>query len=94
VKKEREREKEKKAQEQAQKKQQKEKEKQAVQTRKIARLPQITSATTLKKQVPKRKRVERCTSSVSGVDSEESPPAPLPKVTRTGRSITVPRKFR
>jgi hypothetical protein len=94
MRKEREREKEKKAQELAQKKQQKEKEKQAVQTRKIARLSQITPATTLKKQVPKRKRVERCTGGASGVDGEESPPAPPPKVTRTGRSITVPRKFR
>jgi hypothetical protein len=94
VKKEREREKEKKAQEQAQKKQQKEKEKQATEARKIAQSSQITPATTSNRQAPKRKRVDRCTGGASGVNSEEAPQAPLPKVTRTGRSITIPEKFR
>jgi hypothetical protein len=94
VRKEREKEKEKKAQEQAQKKQQKEKEKQAAEARKIAQQSQRVPATASKKQTPKRKRVEACTSGASGVNSEESPPAPPPKVTRTGRSITIPKKFR
>jgi hypothetical protein len=94
AKEEREKEKEKKAQEQAQKKQQKEKEKQAAETRKIAQPSQVTCATVLKKQAPKRKRVERCTAGASGVNGEEAHPAPPPKVTRTGRSITIPKKFR
>jgi ATPase subunit of ABC transporter with duplicated ATPase domains len=83
----------KKAQEQAQKKQQKEKEKQATEARKIAQSSQITPATASKKQAPKKKRVERCTGGVSGVNSEEAPLGP-PKVTRSGRSITIPMKFR
>jgi hypothetical protein len=94
VRKEREKEKEKKAQEHAQKKQQKEIELQAAEARKIAQQSQRAPATASKKQAPKRKHVEACTSGASGVNSEESPPAPPPKVTRTGRSITIPKKFR
>ncbi|KAF1936878.1 hypothetical protein EJ02DRAFT_515559 [Clathrospora elynae] len=90
AKEEREKEKEKRAQEQAQKKQQKEEEKQAAEAREITQPSQITQATTSKKQAPKRKRVERCTGGASGVNSEEAPP----KVTRTGRNITIPKKFR
>jgi hypothetical protein len=94
VRREREREKEKKAQEQAQKKQQKETENQAREARKIAQSSQIAPATISKKQAPKTKRVERCTGGVSRVNSEEAPLALSPKVTRTGRSITMPKKFR
>jgi hypothetical protein len=89
-----EKEKGKRAQEQAQKKQQKEEGKQATEAQKIAQLSQIIPATTSTKQAPKRKRVERCTASVSGGQGGESSQAPPPKVTRTGRSITIPRKFR
>jgi hypothetical protein len=94
TKEEREKEKEKRAQEQAEKKQQKEEEKQAAETRKIAQPSQIAPATASRKQVPKRKRVERCTASGSGGQGGESSQAPPPKVTRTGRNITVPKKFR
>jgi hypothetical protein len=94
AKEEREKEKEKRAQEQAKKKQQKEEEKQAEEVRKIARPSEIAQAIASNKQVPKRKRVERCTTGASGVNSEETPPSPPPKVTRTGRNITIPRKFR
>jgi hypothetical protein len=85
---------EKKAQEQAKKKQQKEKEHQAAEARKIAQSSQIAPATTSKKQAPKRKRVERCTASASSGQGGELSQAPPPKVTRTGRSITIPKKFR
>jgi hypothetical protein len=94
VRKESKKEKEKKAQEQAQKKQQKEMELQAAEARKIAQQSQRAPTIASKKQTPKRKRVEACTSGGSGVNSEESPPAPPPKVTRTGRSITILQKFR
>lgn len=93
MKKEREREKEKKAQEQARKKQQKEKEIQATRATEIAQSSQIAPATTSRKQAPKRKRVERCTRGVSGVNRKEAHQAPPPKVTRTGRSITIPKKL-
>jgi hypothetical protein len=94
VQEERRKEKEKKAQEVAERKQQKEKEMRAAETRKIAQSSQITPATTSKKQVPKRKRVERCTGTVSGGQGGESSQAPPTKVTRTGRNITIPKKFR
>jgi hypothetical protein len=91
LRKERDKEKEKMAQDQAQKKRQKEKEKQAVKARQIAQSSQVAPATTSNKQILKRKRVEPCTGGAGGVNGGEAPP---PKVTRTGRSITVPRKFR
>jgi hypothetical protein len=94
LKKEREKEKEKKAQEQAQKKQQKEKENQATEARKIAQSSQRAPATVSKKQAPKRKRVERCTGGASSGQGGESSQSPPPKITRTGRSITIPDRFR
>jgi len=85
LKKEREKEKEKKAQEVAQRKQQREE---------TAKQSQSLQATTSKKQAPKRKRVEGCTVSASGGQGRESSQAPPPKITRTGRSITIPNRFR
>jgi hypothetical protein len=70
------------------------KKEQAAEDRKITQLSQVAQARVSKKQAPKRKRVERCTSSASGVVGEESLPTPPPKVTRRRRNITVPRKFR
>jgi hypothetical protein len=94
LKKEREKEKEKKAQEQAQKKQQKELEKQTANTSNSVQQSQRGNRTISKKAAPKRKRVEGCTAGGNGVVSEESSQASLPKITRRGRNITVPRKFR
>jgi hypothetical protein len=94
LKKEREKEKEKKAQEQAQEKQQKEKEKQAANTSNSIQQPQTGRTIASKKAALKRKRVEECTSSASGGQGGESSQAPPPKTTRTGRSITIPWKFR
>jgi hypothetical protein len=91
---EKEKEKEKRAQEQAKKKQQKEEEKQAEEVRKIAQPSEITQATASNKRAPKRKRVERCTTGASGMNDEEAPQVPSPKVTRTGRNITIPKRFR
>jgi hypothetical protein len=94
LKKEREKEKEKKAQKVALRKQQKQEERQATDARKIAQQSQTIQSTALKKATPKRKRVEECTGSASGDQGAESSQAPPPKTTRTGRSITIPRKFR
>jgi hypothetical protein len=94
LKKEREREKEKKAQEQAQKKLQKEKEKQAATLPKPVQQLRRGNKTTSKKAAPKRKRVEGCTTAASGDQGGEPSQAPPPKVTRTGRNITIPSKFR
>jgi hypothetical protein len=90
VKKERVREKEMKAQEQAQKKQQK----QAANLIKPVQQPQRGNRTTSKKAALKRKRVEGCTTAASGDQGGEPSQAPPPKVTRTGRNITIPSKFR
>jgi hypothetical protein len=95
LKKEREKEKENKAQqEQAQKKQQKEQEKQAANTSNSVKQSQRGNRATSKKPAPKRKRVEGCTAGGSGVVGEGSSQAPPPKITRRGRNITVPKKFR
>jgi hypothetical protein len=94
LKKEREKEKEKKAQEQAQKKQQKEQEEQATNTSNSVQQSQRVKRTTSKKAAPKRKRVEGCTAGGSEVVGEELSQAPSPKITRRGRNITVPKKFR
>jgi hypothetical protein len=90
---EKEKEKEKKAQEVALRKQQKQEERQAAEARKIAQQSQKIQSTASKKATPKRKRVEEYTGSASGGQGGESFHAPPPKTTRTGRSITIPRKF-
>jgi hypothetical protein len=94
AKKERENEKEKKAQEVAQRKQQREMETQATEARKTAQQSQKGQRTVSKRTTPKRKRVEGCTGGASRMNSEESPQAPPTKITRKGRNITVPKKFR
>jgi hypothetical protein len=94
LKKEREKEMEKKAQERAQKKQQKEQEKQAANTSNSVQQSQRSNRTASKKAVPKRKRVEGCTAGGSRVVGEELSQAPPPKITRRGRNITIPKKFR
>jgi hypothetical protein len=94
AKKERVREKEMKAQEQARKKQQKQKENQAANLPKPVQQPQRGNRTISKKAAPKRKRVEGCTTAASGDQGGEPSQAPPPKVTRTGRNITIPSKFR
>jgi hypothetical protein len=88
------REKEMKAQEQARKKQQKQKENQAANLPKPVQQPQRGNRTISKKAAPKRKRVEGCTTAASGDQGGEPSQAPPPKVTRTGRNITIPSKFR
>jgi hypothetical protein len=94
LKKEREKEKEKKAQEQAQKKQQNEQGKQTANTSNSVLQFQRGNRTTSKKSAPKRKRVEECTTGGSGMVGKKSSQALLPKTTRRGRNITVPRRFR
>jgi hypothetical protein len=94
LKKEREKEKEKKAQELAQRNQQREEDREAVRLQKAAKQSRISPKTTLKNAAPKRKRVGECTGGASDGHGGESSQAPPPKTTRTGRSITIPKKFR
>jgi hypothetical protein len=68
--------------------------KQAATLPKPVQQPKRGNETTLKKAAPKRKRVEGCTTAASGDQGGEPSQAPPPKVTRTGRNITILSKFR